>query len=71
VLLADEPTGALDSATGKEIMGVLLALNSEGRTIVMVSHDESLARSASRIVTMRDGRVVADTGPLAATGPDR
>jgi putative ABC transport system ATP-binding protein len=71
VLLADEPTGALDSATGKEIMGVLLALNDEGRTIVMVTHDESLARSASRIVTMRDGRVIADTAPLVATGADR
>ena len=71
VLLADEPTGALDSATGKEIMGVLLALNDEGRTIVMVTHDESLARSASRIVTMRDGRGIADTAPLAATGADR
>jgi putative ABC transport system ATP-binding protein len=71
VLLADEPTGALDSATGKEIMGVLLALNGEGRTIVMVTHDESLAKSASRIVTMRDGRVVADTGPPGEIGADR
>ncbi len=70
VVLADEPTGALDSATGKDIMGVLLALNDEGRTIVMVTHDESLARSASRILTMRDGRVVADTGPRAGTGAD-
>ena len=71
VVLADEPTGALDSATGKEIMGVLLALNGEGRTIVMVTHDESLARSASRVVAMRDGRVVADTGPPAGIGADR
>jgi len=65
VLLADEPTGALDSATGNEIMGVLVALNGEGRTIVMVTHDESLARAASRIVTMRDGCMVADTTPAA------
>jgi putative ABC transport system ATP-binding protein len=71
VLLADEPTGALDSATGKEIMGVLLALNGEGRTIVMVTHDESLARSASRVVAMRDGRVVADTGPPTGIGAGR
>lgn len=69
VLLADEPTGALDSATGKEIMGVLLALNGEGRTIVMVTHDEALARCASRIVTMRDGRVIADTGSPAEVHP--
>jgi ABC-type lipoprotein export system ATPase subunit len=64
VILADEPTGALDSATGHEILNVMLELNREGRTIVMVTHDEPLAKSASRIVTMRDGRVVADTcGP--------
>jgi putative ABC transport system ATP-binding protein len=61
VLLADEPTGALDSVTGREIVGVLLALNHEGRTVVMVTHDEALARHASRVVTMRDGQVVADT----------
>lgn len=61
VLLADEPTGALDSVTGGEIVGVLLALNREGRTVVMVTHDEALARYASRIVTMRDGVVVSDS----------
>lgn len=61
VLLADEPTGALDSATGTEIMKVLLSLNREGRTLVMVTHDEKLARYASRILAMRDGRVVSDT----------
>ena len=71
VLLADEPTGALDSATGKEIIGVLLALNGEGRTIVMVTHDESLARSAGRVVTMRDGRVVADSAPADAPGAEQ
>jgi ABC-type lipoprotein export system ATPase subunit len=51
----------LDSVTGREIVGVLLALNHEGRTVVMVTHDEALARHASRVVTMRDGQVVADT----------
>jgi putative ABC transport system ATP-binding protein len=60
VLLADEPTGALDSATGREIMEVLLTLNREGRTVIMVTHDEALASFAARIVSMRDGRVVAD-----------
>ena len=62
IILADEPTGALDSATGQEILNVLLALNGEGRTVVMVTHDEQLAQSASRTVTMRDGQVVQDTG---------
>ena len=61
LLLADEPTGALDSATGKEIMKVLLALNREGRTVVMVTHDEALTRYASRIITMRDGRIISDS----------
>jgi putative ABC transport system ATP-binding protein len=61
VLLADEPTGALDSATGMEIMNVLHTLNGEGRTLIMVTHDEKLARYARRLLTMRDGRVVADT----------
>lgn len=74
IILADEPTGALDSATGQEILKVLQALNGEGRTIVMVTHDEHLAKSASRIVTMMDGRVVADTGgpgPFEHRGPWR
>jgi putative ABC transport system ATP-binding protein len=65
VLLADEPTGALDSATGREILDLLLALNREGRTILMVTHDQALARYASRIVTMRDGEVAADTAQQA------
>jgi putative ABC transport system ATP-binding protein len=62
IVLADEPTGALDSVTGEEILNVLLGLNREGRSVIMVTHDQQLAKSASRIVTMRDGQVVADTG---------
>jgi putative ABC transport system ATP-binding protein len=55
VLLADEPTGNLDSATGREIMSLLTELHREGKTIIMVTHDTNIARYASRICTMRDG----------------
>jgi len=55
VLLADEPTGNLDSATGKEIMSLLSEIHAEGKTIIMVTHDMSIARYASRVCTMRDG----------------
>ena len=55
VLLADEPTGNLDSATGREIMSLLTELHTEGKTIIMVTHDMDIARYASRVCTMRDG----------------
>jgi len=55
VILADEPTGNLDSQTGAEIMQLLKELNQEGRTIVMVTHDMNVAQYANRIYTMRDG----------------
>jgi lipoprotein-releasing system ATP-binding protein len=57
VLLADEPTGNLDGATGREIMAVLAGLNQAGQTIVMVTHDPQVAASAHRIVTLADGRI--------------
>ena len=59
VLLADEPTGNLDSKMGAEIMDILLKLNSEGTTIVMVTHDEREARRVGRIVRVFDGQLVA------------
>ncbi|HEY6406195.1 MAG TPA: ATP-binding cassette domain-containing protein, partial [Ktedonobacteraceae bacterium] len=69
LLLADEPSGNLDSHTSVEIMGVLQALNEQGLTIVLVTHDPNIARYAHRQVTFLDGRVVRDeavTDPRSA-----
>jgi putative ABC transport system ATP-binding protein len=59
LLLADEPTGNLDSTSGADVMNILHELNSAGRTIVMITHDADVARVASRQVHVRDGRLVA------------
>ena len=60
LILADEPTGALDSRTSLEIMGLLQALNRQGMTVVLVTHEPDVARFATRILRFRDGRVVED-----------
>ncbi len=60
VVLADEPTGNLDSQTSEEIMGLFHQLNDGGRTIIMVTHDEDVASHAKRIIRVRDGRIVDD-----------
>jgi putative ABC transport system ATP-binding protein len=60
LILADEPTGALDSRTSVEIMALLQRLNSQGMTIVMVTHEHDVAAFASRIITFRDGHVISD-----------
>ena len=60
LLLADEPTGNLDSRTGEEILALFDDLHRRGHTIVLVTHEEHLARRAQRVVRMRDGRIVAD-----------
>jgi putative ABC transport system ATP-binding protein len=62
VILADEPTGALDSKTGTEVMNLFLALNTEGRTIIMVTHDEHIAAQCKKTITLVDGLVVAESG---------
>jgi len=67
LLLADEPTGALDSRTSAEIMALLLELNRQGLTIVLITHDMEIASHADRIVTMRDGKVIKDTGAGLST----
>ena len=60
LVLADEPTGNLDSATGRAVMEMLAGLNAAGQTVIVVTHDESVAEAAGRVVRLRDGRVVAD-----------
>jgi len=61
ILMADEPTGNLDSANGKQVLDLLLALNREERTtLVLVTHDAQLAEYADRIITLRDGRILSD-----------
>jgi putative ABC transport system ATP-binding protein len=60
LILADEPTGALDSRTSIEIMALLQKLNAQGMTIVMVTHEPDIAAFASRIVTFRDGKIISD-----------
>ena len=60
VILADEPTGALDSETGRETLQILLELQAQGHTVIIVTHDMSVAACAERIIELRDGRIVAD-----------
>ncbi|AKA70707.1 ABC transporter ATP-binding protein [Clostridium scatologenes] len=60
LLLADEPTGALDSKTGKEVIEMLKELNKEGNTIVLITHDNEIAHQAKRIITVKDGYIQSD-----------
>ncbi len=62
-LLADEPTGELDAATGAEVIRLLAQLNADGTTLVIVTHDETLSRAGKRVVHLRDGQVVKDESP--------
>ena len=61
VILADEPTGALDSRTGQEVMELLKSLHAEGRTVILITHDETVAQHARRIIRIQDGRIIDDT----------
>jgi putative ABC transport system ATP-binding protein len=60
ILLADEPTGNLDSRTSEEVIAVFQALNEEGRTVVLITHDHDIAQYAQRIVAFRDGKIISD-----------
>ena len=73
VILADEPTGALDSRTGREVLGFLKKLNREGDTVVLITHDNSIAVRADRIIRLQDGRIIYDGDahdPRAVVQPD-
>ncbi|MFQ2193669.1 MacB family efflux pump subunit [Aeromonas jandaei] len=67
VILADEPTGALDSQSGKEVMAILKELHQQGHTIILVTHDMEVASHADRIITLKDGRVQEDSGRKVAS----
>jgi putative ABC transport system ATP-binding protein len=74
IILADEPTGNLDSKTGEEIMAIFDVLHSQGNTIILVTHEEDIARHSRRIIRLRDGRIAsddtqADRPPAPATAP--
>ncbi|WP_294636949.1 MacB family efflux pump subunit [uncultured Aquabacterium sp.] len=76
VILADEPTGALDSASGAEVMRILRELHADGHTIILVTHDAQVASHAQRIIEISDGRIVADrrqgeAAPVPAAPPAR
>lgn len=61
IILADEPTGNLDSATGKEIMDLFQELNREAVTLILVTHEQEIAQQAKRIMLMKDGKIIDDT----------
>jgi putative ABC transport system ATP-binding protein len=69
LLLADEPTGALDSRSTAEVLGLFDDLNTSGRTLVVITHEEEVAAHAKRVLRMRDGRVLSDERSAGVVGP--
>jgi macrolide transport system ATP-binding/permease protein len=65
VILADEPTGALDSRSGEEVLALLSQLHAQGHTIILITHDATVAAHAERVIQIKDGRIVEDSGPAA------
>ncbi|ACE83421.1 MacB family efflux pump subunit [Cellvibrio japonicus] len=71
IILADEPTGALDSHSGREVMRLLKELSTQGHTIILITHDAEVAQHAQRLIEIRDGRVIADPGPMPRHTQDK
>ncbi|QEY13585.1 MacB family efflux pump subunit [Cellvibrio sp. KY-YJ-3] len=69
IILADEPTGALDSHSGKEVMRLLKELSAQGHTIILITHDAEVAHHAQRLIEIRDGEIIADAGPKIPSQP--
>jgi putative ABC transport system ATP-binding protein len=69
LLLADEPTGALDTRTGEEVIELISGLHADGLTIVLVTHDPTVARNSGRIIRIQDGRITADAEPRSGADP--
>lgn len=71
VILADEPTGALDTRSGEDVLSILSELNADGRTIIIVTHDPKVAARARRVIEISDGRIIADRQNVAEAPPAR
>ncbi|MBN5179020.1 MacB family efflux pump subunit [Serratia marcescens] len=68
IILADEPTGALDTQSGQEVLAILSELNQRGHTVVIVTHDMKVAQHAQRVIELQDGKIIADSGRKSAPG---
>lgn len=71
VILADEPTGALDAESGRQVMRLLTDLAAEGHTVILITHDPDIATRANRVIRIGEGRITADSGPVPAQDPGR
>jgi putative ABC transport system ATP-binding protein len=67
VILADEPTGALDSATSSEVMALFREIHARGKTLIIVTHEQDIANQTERIITLKDGLIIHDSSPIAET----
>src|SRR5690606_5592204 len=69
ILLADEPTGALDSKSGEDVLQLLKDLHARGKTVIVITHDREVASHADRLIEIRDGQIIHDSGPPTEQPP--